>query len=81
MGFEVSASQNLSANVLTGVANPALAYAVQDPSTSFGYQLTSGVSNQFAVQINASAVPVPTSVILFGSGLLGLLGLRKRQAV
>ncbi len=34
----------------------------------------------YSMTINTSAVPVPAAVWMFGSGLLGLLGLRKRQA-
>ena len=38
--------------------------------------LISGGSAQFAVQ---AAVPVPAATWLFGSGLLGLIGLSKRK--
>ncbi len=30
--------------------------------------------------INAAAVPVPASVLLFGSGLLGMLGIRRKES-
>ncbi len=53
-------------------------------STDFGYQLNYGKDGQlyaWAVRSgDVSPVPVPGAVWLFGSGLLGLMGLKKRKA-
>jgi len=38
-----------------------------------------GSSFSSTITINATPVPLPASVLLFGSGLLGLLGMRKRK--
>lgn len=43
----------------------------------FGYQTTSG--NQVYSSIQPSTVPVPAAVWLFGSGLIGLVGLARRK--
>ena len=64
-----------------------------DPSGAWYYNITSGtqgwahkdtVFNVWAVQsgdVELSAVPVPAAVWLFGSGLIGLLGLTRRNRI
>lgn len=51
-------------------SHPALAFAF---NAGDGYTLT---NNSFGVQV--SAVPIPAALWLFGSGLLGLVGLRRK---
>jgi len=40
---------------------------------------TWGPGSSFEVLIQTSAVPVPSAVLLFGSGLLGLIGISRRK--
>lgn len=49
-----------------------------DPVSSFTIDVASG-STYTAAGI-VSTVPLPTSVWLFGSGLLGLIGIARRKA-
>jgi hypothetical protein len=52
---------------------------VSAPSSS-NSSLSLALNASFSVVQAASAVPVPASVALFGSGLLGFLALRRRQS-
>lgn len=40
-----------------------------------------GLSTAYVVEFEVSAVPVPAAVWLFGSGLLGLIGLSRRKGI
>ena len=37
--------------------------------------------NEFTIQLSAAAIPLPASVWLFGSGLIGLVGITRRKGV
>lgn len=50
--------------------------------TTLGGDLSYAVLDDITVSAAVSAVPLPAGILLFGSGLLGMLGLgRKKQAV
>ena len=53
-----------------------------DPSTQFeffGFSIESANGNVVSTDIINTAVPVPAAVWLFGSGLLGLVGIARRK--
>ncbi len=60
-------------------------YLLLKPSTGTGSSMTQvgiavfGANGQFQVSGNVSAVPVPAAVVLFASGLVGLVGLARRR--
>ena len=63
-----------------GVDGKSVAYSFGVPATADSY--TSGVAGDFVFAIwsnNISAVPVPAAVWLFGSGLIGLIGIARRK--
>ncbi|MDD5579568.1 MAG: PEP-CTERM sorting domain-containing protein [Methylobacter sp.] len=41
--------------------------------------LTFNSDTQVILDIKTSAVPIPSAILLFGSGLIGLVGMRKYQ--
>ena len=59
------------------------AFGFTPPSGQFGFQGDTGVTDPsvfvWAVRGGTSAVPVPAAVWLFGSGLLGLIGIARRK--
>lgn len=50
------------------------------PFEFFGFSLQSVNGNVVSTDIVNTAVPVPAAVWLFGSGLLGLVGVARRRA-
>jgi hypothetical protein len=62
----------------------ALEWMVFDPNEHY-YAFVAGgsvVPTQIGVDLNVSAVPIPAAIWLFGSGILGLVGLnRQKQAI
>ena len=78
VAFEVGFSDYTSGLLLPTNAGagstPALAYAFSPDGRS--YQAMHGIS--FGVQV--SSVPVPPAALLFGSGMLGLVGIRRKRA-
>lgn len=78
--FVDSTALAFSDESLSNILNPALF-----DSSSFGIQIstspgvtTSGLN--FSVDsVSVSAVPVPTAAWLFGSGLIGIIGLARRK--
>lgn len=78
VAFEVGYSDFTAGLLLPTNANagsaPALGYAFSPNGRD--YQSMSGIS--FGAQV--SSVPVPAAAWLFGSGVVGLFGLRKRRA-
>ena len=77
------------ANVLLGL-DPLINMAVTDIEyhargvgqiESVGIQAATGLSDGFGFElVSTTVVPVPTAVWLFGSGLIGLIGLARRKA-
>ena len=43
------------------------------------FELTAGDTAEFTTNFEVTPVPVPAAVWLFGSGLLGLIGVAKRK--
>ena len=48
---------------------------------TFGITYAGGTGNDIVLNVVSSAVPIPPAVWLFGSGLLGLVGIARRKAV
>lgn len=87
IGYEIRIRGDLGASVAFVAANPEGASITADASHTAlfnivlpaGYTLTPKTNANFLAAPVLQAVPVPTSVWLFGSGLLGLIGLNKRR--
>ena len=62
------------ANLDSQNAGTPLANAAGNPIANFTILTASG-----ATTINPSAVPIPPSILLMGSGLLGLIGIGRRK--
>jgi hypothetical protein len=78
-GFGVDISAIANANSILGPTSDD-----QSTSGSFFFELTDGGFAQMNASLNssgsaASVVPVPAAAWLFGSGLLGLLGIARRR--
>lgn len=69
---------------LSSSSNPDFSVAFKDHSITFDLigplSFThSGTIKEWKIDINTTTVPVPAAVWLFGSGLLGLVGLSRRK--
>ena len=64
-----------SADLLTALGAP-----TNTPFEFFGFSLQSVNGNVVSTDIVNTAVPVPAAVWLFGSGLIGLVGVARRRA-
>jgi hypothetical protein len=53
-------------------------YTLQFVTNPPGYTLTQAI---YTVDTSCGAVPLPPSVLMFGSGLLGLVGVRFRRVI
>jgi hypothetical protein len=69
LAFEVRAGDTLQ-GLMPVYAPNAVQTAYNDATANFGYALTTGVNYNFGVQI--SAVPVPSALWLFASGLIAI---------
>ena len=80
VAFEVRATDTL-AGLMPVFAPSPVQTAYNDNTANFGYVPTTGTNYNFGVQV--SAVPVPSALWLFGTGLVTLVGrqFRKRQSV
>ena len=61
------------------ISNSAMMDYFSDSSGSFSVA-TNGVVGTSSALVRVSAVPIPATVWLFGSGLIGLIGLARRKA-
>ena len=76
-----NADQNLAALSTTGYVDQYLYYYATPNTASSGLQVAT--LRTFAdghTELNPSATPIPATFLLFGSGLLGLVGIRRKQA-
>ena len=79
VAFEVSGSNSFSGYMASGTSTPLTTSAWYDSTSTSGYK-TQASNLDLGVQISGvAAVPVPASVWLFGSALLGLFGVRKSK--
>jgi len=79
-GWQPSAGDSLDflfADTLTGFGNITYSFLGLDPNLDFDVLLTPTADLQLTF---ANAVPIPASLWLFGSGMLGLASLAKRKA-
>jgi hypothetical protein len=51
------------------------------PSGALTGYTTARLARNFNIQFSVSAVPVPAAVVLFGSGLVGLVAMARRRLV
>ena len=76
VSFESRAGQNMSGTMPGGTPNPLTNGAHRN---SLGTWFEN--NGDIGVRITASPVPVPAAVWLFGSGLIGLMGMRKKPSI
>ncbi|MGD0959448.1 MAG: hypothetical protein ABSB19_06550 [Methylomonas sp.] len=79
VAFEIGPNNDtFSGSMPVTTANPLQAYAWYDGMSTGGYNLTSPPGNDFGLQINA--VPLPSGLWLFASGLLAFSRFGRRQS-
>ena len=74
VSFEVRSGQTLSTGMVTPSTNPLLNEAINNTGEWIGSD-----SLELGIRIEGSVVPIPAAVWLFGSGLLGLIGVARRK--
>jgi hypothetical protein len=75
--FEVRLGQTLEAAMDDVIPNPLAAYAIATPHPELGDPY---ILEDLAVGIRIGAVPLPPALFLFATGLLGLVGVARREA-
>ena len=83
--MHAGAEQNLAALSTTGYVDQVLYYYGSNPDsgnpgTAVGYLRTYADGHTVLNPANAPTTPIPAAAYLFGSGLLGLIGLRRKMA-
>jgi|GEM_PF-848486 hypothetical protein len=82
VAFEVGSngdSDSLQAYMPVTTPNPLAAYAWYDGVSTSGYNLVSGSGYDVGVQV-AGTVPLPSSLLLFATGIFGFARFGKRKA-
>ena len=80
VAFEARAGQDFDGSMPTTVSNPMDRYAYYSSSNPAYYQEWSGNTWGFRIDgsLTPSTVPIPGAVWLLGSGLIGLVGIRRK---
>jgi hypothetical protein len=75
--FEVRSGQNFTGFMRRRAPNPLADEATKNAVT--GIWTNAAIIQGIGLRINAEVVPVPAAVWLFGSGLLGLIGVARHK--
>ncbi|WP_373083941.1 hypothetical protein [Sneathiella sp.] len=83
-GWEIGGNESGISAISSGGENPLDFLLASDHENTFnfgsGYVYTAATSAWSVEEVQISAVPLPAGVWVFGAGLLGLAGLKKRKA-
>ena len=77
-GSDMATSVPLNSGSIFSLVSPNDSVISISGMTPFNYQNNDFPGNRFTAQLN-NAVPIPAAVWLLGSGLVGLIGLRRRM--